>query len=99
MPSGNGLSPVLRAVPNLSISQDETFSFAGASFTTAANLSAWGSLMRYLTLLPSLGEWCGCVIFVYFFVILRDTQTNLLFFFFFFFCFFCPPRIFLTRKA
>src|SRR6266852_4915035 len=50
-PSGNGLSPILKAVPNLSSSQDETFSFAGASFATAVNLSAWGSLMRYLTLL------------------------------------------------
>jgi hypothetical protein len=40
-PSGNGLSPVLRAVPNLSISHDETFSLgAGASFAAVCNLSA-----------------------------------------------------------
>jgi hypothetical protein len=31
-----------------------TFSFAVPSFAAAANLSAWGSLMRYLTLFPSL---------------------------------------------
>src|SRR5258708_14109178 len=40
-PSGNGLSPVLRAVPNLSISHDETSSLgAGASFAAVCNLSA-----------------------------------------------------------
>src|SRR5574341_2606084 len=40
-PSVNGLSPVLRAVPNLSISHDETFSVSGGSFGAAtSNLSA-----------------------------------------------------------
>lgn len=40
-PSGKVFSPVLRAVPNLSISHDETFSLgAGASFAAATNLSA-----------------------------------------------------------
>lgn len=41
MPSGNALSPVLRAVPNLSISHDETFSLGvGASVVATTNLSA-----------------------------------------------------------
>src|SRR5437773_11680778 len=53
-PSGNGLSPVLKAVPNLSSSQDETFSILTSSFAAASNLSAWGNLIRYLTLFPSL---------------------------------------------
>ena len=39
MPSGNGLSPVLTAVPNFSISHDETFSLVAASLVTC-NLSA-----------------------------------------------------------
>src|ERR1041385_1025994 len=42
MPSGNGLSPVLTAVPNFSISHDETFSLVAASLVTC-NLSALGS--------------------------------------------------------
>src|SRR5207302_9103752 len=53
-PIGNGLSPVLNAVPNLSSSQDETFSILTSSFAAAANLSAWGNLIRYVTLFPSL---------------------------------------------
>ena len=40
IPIGNELSPVLKAVPNLSSSQDETFSFAVACFAGASNLSA-----------------------------------------------------------
>src|SRR5690349_5156356 len=39
MPSGNGLLPVLTAVPNFSISHDETFSLVAASLVTC-NLSA-----------------------------------------------------------
>jgi hypothetical protein len=39
-PIGNGLSPVLKAVPNLSSSQDETFSILTPSFAAASNLSA-----------------------------------------------------------
>ena len=54
MPIGSGLSPVLKAVPNLSSSQDETFSILTSSFAAPSNLSAWGSLIRYLTLFPSL---------------------------------------------
>jgi hypothetical protein len=40
-PSGNGLSPILKAVPNCDISQDETFSFEIPSFLAVSNASAW----------------------------------------------------------
>src|SRR4029077_13736071 len=53
IPIGNELSPVLQAVPSLSSSQDETFSILTSSFAGAVNLSAWGNLIRYLTLFPS----------------------------------------------
>src|SRR5262249_15878628 len=53
-PNGNGLSPILHAVPNFSSSQDETFSFATPSFAAASNLSALGSLISYFKFFPSL---------------------------------------------
>src|SRR5437870_9871212 len=51
-PTINGLSPILKAVPDCAISQDETFCFEIPSFV-AASVSALDDLMRYLTLLPS----------------------------------------------
>ena len=39
-PKGNGLSPILKAVPNFSSSQVEIFSLATRSFAAASNLSA-----------------------------------------------------------
>jgi hypothetical protein len=35
-PKGNGLSPILKAVPNFSSSQDEIFSFATRSFAAVS---------------------------------------------------------------
>jgi hypothetical protein len=55
MPTGKAISPMLNAVPSFSNSQDETVSLATVSFALASVfLSAWGGLMTYFTLLPSL---------------------------------------------
>jgi hypothetical protein len=52
-PAVNGLSPILKAVPDCAISQDETFPYDIASFVAASAVSALDALIRYLTLLPS----------------------------------------------
>src|SRR4029078_7739473 len=52
-PIGNGLSPILKSVPDCSMSYVETFCFETPSFVAPAKVSAVGDLIRYLTLLPS----------------------------------------------
>ena len=53
MPEASGRSPILKAVPDCSISYDETFCCEVPSFLGASKDSAEGVLIRYLTLLPS----------------------------------------------
>ena len=52
MPIGSGLSPVLKAVPNLSSSQDETFSILTSSFAAAIQFVGLGQFDQVFDIVP-----------------------------------------------